>query len=124
MLYNICTGKKDLLSKKKWSICIWEKAWLIEDLYWESTTMLNIDNDILVRAMMRAKYLTWWVLSDKFPNLINICEMMAKLVCHASKLKGDDVRLKGLTPSFRACTECDLFFERRSFSLSDAVSFN
>ena len=34
---------------------------------------------------------------------------MAKLTCHASRLKGDDCRLKGLTTSHRACSNCDMY---------------
>ena len=30
-------------------------------------------------------------------------------MCHASRLKCDDVRLKGLTPSHRMCSECDMY---------------
>ena len=34
---------------------------------------------------------------------------MARLVCHASNLKNDDCRLKGLAPSLRKCPNCDLY---------------
>ena len=37
-----------------------------------------------------------------------MCETMAKLVCHASRLKEDDFRLIGSSHSDRVCTECDL----------------
>ena len=95
---------------------VWEKAWLVEDLYRESTSVLNKDNDLLVKAIVRTKYLTWWELSEKFPNLIiNICEMMAKLVSHASKLKCDDVRLKVLAASYRVCSECDFHLKEDLF---------
>ena len=53
--------------------------------------------------------LSWWELSDKYPIMIKIYETMAKLASHAIKLKADYVRLKSLTPSYRTCSECDLY---------------
>ena len=49
--------------------------------------------------------------------MITTCETMSKLVTHSSKLKCDDIRLKGLTSSYRACTECDLFLKEDLFHL-------
>ena len=37
------------------------------------------------------------------------CETLAHLVCHASLLKTDDVRLKRLHRSERVCALCDLY---------------
>ena len=37
------------------------------------------------------------------------CEIVARLVCHASLLKADDVRLKRLNKSDRVCSLCDLY---------------
>ena len=54
------------------------------------------------------KYLTWWALSDRYPEYISICETMARLVCHASLLNMDDVRLKKLTTFSRCCPLCEL----------------
>ena len=34
---------------------------------------------------------------------------MAKIVCHSSRLKCDDVRLKGMTASHRTCLNCDMY---------------
>ena len=58
LLYDMCTGTKDILSMRKWSSYIWENAWLIEDLYWGSTSMLYKDNDLLAKAIVWTKYLT------------------------------------------------------------------
>ena len=54
--------------------------------------------------------------SEKFRNIINICEM-AKLVSHASKLKCDDVRLEGLATSYRVCLECDFYLKEDIFQV-------
>ena len=40
---------------------------------------------------------------------MHICENMARIICHASLLKRDDVRLKNLTPANRMCSLCDLY---------------
>ena len=37
---------------------------------------------------------------------MHICENMARIICHASLLKRDDVRLKNLTPANRMCSLC------------------
>ena len=91
--------------------CIWEKAWKIEDLYWSFSAFLHKDNDLPVRSIGRTRYLSWWDLSDKYPIMIRICEIMAKLLTHASKLKGDDIRLKSLTPCHRVCPNCDMYIK-------------
>ena len=41
--------------------------------------------------------------------MIQICENLARILCHASLLKCDDIRLKSLPPGSRACSLCDLF---------------
>ena len=38
-----------------------------------------------------------------------MCEYMAKFICHARRLKCDDVRLKSLSPCNRVCSECDMY---------------
>ena len=49
--------------------------------------------------------------SDRYPQTMKSCEILAKLVCHASLLKTDDVRLKRLHRSARTCALCDLYEE-------------
>ena len=109
ILYDMTCGNKSVMTKHSWSKLIWSKAWQLDDLYWKSTVFLNKNNDILYKVISTTKYLPWWELSDKFPSNINMCEKMARLVCHASKLKSDDVRLKSLTPSHRICDNCDMY---------------
>ena len=82
---------------------------MLEDLYWKSASFLKKDNDLLMKVMDNTKYLSWWELSDRFPSAIIMCETMAKLLSHANRLKCDDIRLKGLTHSHKACSECELF---------------
>ena len=56
-------------------------------------------------------YLCWWQISDHHPELIGMCENMARLVCKSSLLKCDDVILKSLTGSWRWCELCPLSVE-------------
>ena len=109
ILCDMSTGGKPLYSKKGWSRYVWERAWMLEDLYWKSASFLKKDNDLLMKVMDNSRYLSWWELSDRFPPSMRMCETMAKLLSHASRLKCDDIRLKGLTHSHKACSDCDLF---------------
>ena len=42
------------------------------------------------------------------PELMKRCEVMVKLLCHASALKGDDIKLRRSTFNERSCTLCQL----------------
>ena len=97
-----------MFSKKVWKRMVWDRGWSLEDTYWSLEARLYKDLDLIVRVCSRPQYLTWWALSNKFPKLMHICENMAKIICHASLLKRDDVRLKNLTPVNRMCSLCDL----------------
>ena len=48
-------------------------------------------------------YLIWWQHSDAFPDLMRQCEVMSKLVCRASKLKVDNLKLRKEVWSERSC---------------------
>ena len=47
------------------------------------------------------------VAACRFPNMISICEDMVKIICHASLLKVDDVRLKSVPLAAKCCVLCD-----------------
>ena len=53
-------------------------------------------------------YLIWWIISDNFPKLMNICEKMSSLVCSCSSLRGHDVKLKKGSFWSKCCTRCNL----------------
>ena len=48
---------------------------------------------------------------------MRICECLARLICHASSLKPDDVRLKGLSPINRVCSACDMYLVEDVFHM-------
>ena len=53
--------------------------------------------------------MTWWELSDVDPLFMRICECMARLLAHASRLKCADTNLKGLPASHKVCYQCALY---------------
>ena len=94
-------------SKKSWSNLLWERAWQLEDGNWRASNLILNDNDLLMSIIKDTRYLSWWRISDLDYRLTNMCETMSKIVFHASLLKRDDYRLKGLPMSSRTCTLCD-----------------
>ena len=59
-----------------------------------------------------------WSLSNKYANMIQFCEIVAKIISHASLLKCDDVRLKHLPYGNRACSLCDLYLPEDVFHIT------
>ena len=96
------------IPKKKWSTMVWNRAWCLDDMYWNSVNTIRSKCDILRMTIGKTQYLTWWFMADNLPQLQGTCETMARLACHASLLKEDDYRLKGESHSQKICTECDL----------------
>ena len=88
---------------------LWDRAWSLEDTLWSLKARLHKELDLLLRIKPETRYLTWWTPSNKFPNMIQICENLARILCHARSLKCDDICLKGLPPWSRVCSLCDLY---------------
>ena len=97
-----------IMSKKKWSYKVWQIAWMLDDCYWKSTALLYNRNDLLFSTIGKPFYLNWWFLADNQHHLQRICETMARLVCHTSLLKDDDVRLNDGSFSQTMCSYCEL----------------
>ena len=96
-------------SKRAWSDLIWERAWHLEDINWRVSNLIQKDNDLLTSIVQDTHYLPWWRISDLDYRQTKMCETMGKIICHASLLKRDDYRLKGLPMSCRTCTKCDQY---------------
>ena len=96
-------------AKAAWKTKIWGRAWDLEDVYWRLQFNVCRSLDIIGLTSPDCRYLTWWYLLDKFPRAMRSCEIVARLVCHASLLKADDVRLKRLNKSDRVCNLCELY---------------
>ena len=71
-------------------------------MLWKLEYKLQRCLDLVSSINSSPRYLTWWALSDKYP------ETMAQLVCNASLLWADDIRLKHLPKYAKICPLCDL----------------
>ena len=96
-----------VVSKKAWSKLIWERAWTLEGANWIASNAILKENDLLTMTVGSSRYQTWWKISDSDYRLTGMCETMSKIICHASLLKSDDVRLKGMPTSNKTCIMCD-----------------
>ena len=61
-----------MFSKEVWKRMVWDRGWSLEDTYWSLEARLYKDLDLIVRVCSRPQYLTWWALSNKFPELMHI----------------------------------------------------
>ena len=78
-------------SKNGRKVRVWARGCELEDVYWQVQLRVCKNLDLISRTSQNCRYLTWWYLSDIFPEKMRICETLARLVCHASLLKTDDV---------------------------------
>ena len=76
--------------------------------FWRSTALLYNRNDLLLSTIGKPFYLNWWFLADNMHHLQRMCETMARLVCHTSLLKDDDIRVNAGGHSQTVCSNCDL----------------
>ena len=65
--------------------------------------------DILKGVCNECRYLSWWKISDKHPELMKRCEILARIVCHATTLRGDDIRCKSQNGVEKMCNLCDQY---------------
>ena len=97
-----------MYSKSTWKKMVWSKGWRLEDIYWSIERQLRQSLDLLSNVNVGVRYITWWKIADKFPELKKKCEIMSKILCHSSILKSDDLRLKSLTRMHRLFNFCDV----------------
>ena len=109
IVVKMAKGILPLISKKGWSKLVWDKAWVLDDAYWESLSITTNDSNILYKTIGTPRYLSWWQISDNLLIHTRMCESLARIVCKSSLLKSDDYRLKSLTPCNRVCNNCDLY---------------
>ena len=96
-----------MYQKSVWKGMVWDRAWSLENMAWRIEYRLQQSLDLVSAINPNPNYLTWWALSDKYPERISMCETMTRLVCHASLLLIDDIRLKKQTILSRCCPLCD-----------------
>ena len=124
LIHGMATGTTQLISKCAWSKIVWSKAWQLDDLYWYTTNILNRNNDLIIRLEQKTMYLPWWDLCDNITNMTGVCETMSRLICHASRLKIDDQRLKSLSPINKMCPNCDMFITEDLFHIIMQCPYN
>ena len=66
--------------KTLWTQIVWERGWALEDTFWCLVARLHKELDLLLRICPRPRYLTWWSLSNKYTNMIQVCEILAKII--------------------------------------------
>ena len=95
-------------SKDIWRKKIWKRAWELDECFWAIQAVCHRSLDLLSNVCGGAGYLVWWQISDVNHSLMKCCEVVVRLLSHASLLKTDDVRLKGSSIAARFCNSCDL----------------
>ena len=97
-----------IYSKEKWKEYVWGKAWGIENSRWDVIKEGNRYLEIVNLTVSKPEYSVWWCISDMDRRFLLQCEVMVQLVCHTSKLKDDDCKLKSRPIGERMCLACDL----------------
>ena len=95
-----------IISKGAWKQMVWNKAWEIEGENWVESVRENRHLDLISLTVEYPEYSIWWLIADGEQGFMKKCEIMIKLLCHASLLKYDDGRLRGAPFGSRCCTLC------------------
>ena len=73
---------------------LWKRGWELEDVHWCLKSRFHESLDVLISFSGITRYSIWWQLADKDNGVMTNCVIMIKLLCHASLLRSDNVRLK------------------------------
>ena len=101
--------RQHLYSKEVWRDMVWKRGWTLEDTYWKIEFQLHKNLDILKGVCKECRYLSWWKISDEHPELMRKCEILARIVCHATTLRGDDIRRKRQYGVDKMCNLYDMY---------------
>ena len=104
-IYSMARG--NLLSKTQWKRLVWQRAWTIEQNEWSDSLENDPKMDVIALTMPNLDYSVWWVIADNLHQHMRKCEIMIKLICHDSRLKGDDNTLPRLPFGSRCCIMCE-----------------
>ena len=65
--------------------------------------------DLLSNIGNETRYSVWWQISDKHPEMTRKCEILMKILCHASNLLADDVKSRNQSRVNKMCVLCDRY---------------
>ena len=97
-----------MISKSKWRELAWRAAWVEELDEWGTKVHETQALSLVSKITNGPAYSVWWEISDADPTLVRVCEIMVKLLCKSSMLKGDLIRLRRGTVAERMCVHCNL----------------
>ena len=101
-------GNGALRSKTSWKKLVWDISWQKENEQISNLMRENRNMDLIHMVSPTIRYSIWWSIADIDQQYMRRCEIMVKLLCHASLLKGDDGRLRRKPFSSRCCVKCEL----------------
>ena len=110
-LYETCmnmTHRDHYYTKDQWKTTVWDAVWRKEDEDCDTLYIQGRDIPLVLRILDRPFYLIWWIISDKFPNLMKMCEKMSAIVSDSSLLKANDVKLKNKSFWSKVSVRCNL----------------
>ena len=81
-------------TKEQWKKVVWNAMWQKEDEDCDLLYKQEREIPLVLSIIERPYYLIWWIISDKYPNQMRMCEKMAAIVTDSSLLKASDVRLR------------------------------
>ena len=101
-------GTGSIMSKAAWKKLVWERCWQKEHATYTATLDEDPNLDLIRMVMPTPGYSIWWSIADWNQQFMRRCEVMIKLLCHASLLKADDNRLRREPFGSRCCIRCGL----------------
>ena len=105
-LISMVNGTK-FFSNEQWKKLVWERVWHVQTAECKCHTLSLKSLDLIKHEEGMPKYSTWWQIANLKHDLTRQCEHVIKLICHASRLKSDDYRLKDTNRTQRMCEMCN-----------------
>ena len=110
-LYETCMSmilRGHVFTKNQWKKVVWDAMWRMEDEDCVSHYKNGRVIPTLFSVIDRTFYIIWWIMSDKGPNFMRMCEKMVAMITDSSLLKGHDLRLKNASHWSKVCERCNL----------------
>ena len=110
--FNLLNEVRDMwggrmVSEAKWKEMVWGRVWSAENAAWQREIESNKYLDLLTLIASLPEYSVWWCISDSDRSYMRRCELMVRLICHTTLLKGDDCRYRRATHAAKMCILCE-----------------